>query len=84
MDVSNTKEPHLLYHPLGMSRASDNRVTTEIVANISRSKKGGETFVPSYFAICTLDGKNGWYRVQGRTMGTHVHVRVGCTLYMVG
>ena len=50
-------DPHLLYHPLGMSRACDNRVTTEIVANISRKKKGDETFVPTYFAICTLDGK---------------------------
>lgn len=48
--------PSLMYHPLGNARARNPGVTTEVVGNISRRKKDEEKYVPSYCAICTLDG----------------------------
>ena len=49
--------PTLVYHPLGTARARNPGVTTEVLGNISRGKKGEETaMVPNYYAICTLDG----------------------------
>ena len=50
-----TGGPSLIYHPLGSSRLRNNSVSTEIVGNISSSKRDqGQS---SYFAVCTLDGK---------------------------
>ena len=46
-----------MYHPLGTARARNPGVTTEVLGNISRGKKGEEIVtVPNYYAICTLDG----------------------------
>ncbi|ELU16416.1 hypothetical protein CAPTEDRAFT_227809 [Capitella teleta] len=53
---SNTSEPYLMYHPLGSARARNPGVTTEIVGSISRRKRGEESSVPNFSAICTLDG----------------------------
>ncbi len=48
--------PTLIYHPLGTARARNPAVTTEVLGNISRRKKGEESNVPNYYALCTLDG----------------------------
>ena len=46
----------LVYHPLGTARARNPGVSTEVLGNVSRRKKGEESSVPNYYAICTLDG----------------------------
>lgn len=56
-DASGTTvAPSVIYHPLGSVRARNPGVTTEVVSNISRQKKGKDSLSSNYSAICTLDG----------------------------
>lgn len=53
---SSSTSPSVIYHPLGSIRARNPGVTTEVVSNISRQKKGKDSRASNYSAICTLDG----------------------------
>lgn len=53
---SSSASPSVVYHPLGSIRARNPGVTTEVVSNISRQKKGKDSQASNYSAICTLDG----------------------------
>ncbi|CAH1785778.1 unnamed protein product [Owenia fusiformis] len=57
LEEDKIQGPTLVYHPLGAARARNPSVTTEIIGNISKSKKHvSEEERACYYAVCTLDG----------------------------